>query len=452
MPYIPHTQAQVEEMLRTIGARSIEELFGDIPAEVRFKGELRLPGGLSEKETWDHLAELAEKNCHSGQYTCFLGAGSYQHYQPKAVKHLLSRSEFYTAYTPYQPEISQGILQAIFEYQTMICELTGMDAANASVYDGATAVSDAALMAAEATRRRVILVSSLLHPEYRQTMRTYLRRRGLEIKEIPWEEGLTSQRALEKLLDKDVAGVAVQNPNFLGSIEPLHLLAGAVHEAGSLLIACVDPVSLGLIESPGKLGADIAVGEGQSLGLPMSYGGPHLGFMAVKENMVRRLPGRIVGKTRDKDGREGFVLTLQAREQHIRREKAGSNICSNQALCALAATIYLALMGPVGLSEVGRQCRMKSNYAMSRLEKIPGVTVPFSVPVFKEFVVRTQEEPQQVNKRLWKAGILGGLDLMRFYPELSGHILLCVTEMRTYQEIDKLIRVWEGTGDGKIDF
>lgn len=442
--YLPHTQEQVVAMLKTIGISSTEELFQKVPPAVRFQNKLNLPDGLSEQETWDLLQGLAEKNTHAGKYLCFLGAGSYQHYQPSAVKHILARSEFYTAYTPYQPEISQGTLQAIFEYQTMICELTGMDVSNASVYDGATAVCDAALIAAEQTRRKTILVSQLLHPEYRQTLGTYLNRRGLAIKTIPWNNGQTSLRDLEGLLGPDVAGVIIQNPNFFGSLENLGDIAEIVHQAGALLIACVDPISLGILESPGNLGADIAVGEGQSLGLPMSYGGPYLGFMAVKEKLVRRLPGRIVGKTVDQKGREGFVLTLQAREQHIRREKAGSNICSNQALCALAAGIYLSLLGSAGLEEVGRQCVLKSTYAKEELNKLPGISLPFTVPTMKEFVVKTTEDPQMINKRLWEAGILGGLDLGRFYPELKNHLLLCVTEMRKKADIDQLVQVWGG--------
>ncbi|MBZ4654808.1 MAG: glycine dehydrogenase (decarboxylating) alpha subunit [Peptococcaceae bacterium] len=446
MHYLPHTPEQVEAMLKSIGVQSTAELFHDIPESIRLKDPLSLPEGLSENAAWRRLRELAGKNKDTGQYLCFLGAGAYEHYQPRAVSHLLSRSEFYTAYTPYQPEISQGTLQAIFEYQTMICELTGMDAANASVYDGATALAEAALMAAEATRRNQILVSSAVHPEYRAVVETYLHGRGISLELTPYWGGLTCQDALAKKINKEVAALVIQYPNFFGSIENLQQFADMAHAVGALLIVCADPVSLGVLESPGKLGADIVVGEGQSLGLPLSFGGPYLGFMAAREKYMRRLPGRIVGKTVDRLGREGFVLTLQAREQHIRREKASSNICSNQALCALAATLYLSLLGPGGLEEVGKQCLQKSHYAKTLLTKIKGVTIPFQVPTFKEFVVKTEEAPESINQRLWEAGILGGLDLGRYYPELAHHILLCVTEVRTKEEIDKLAQVWGDNG------
>lgn len=442
MPYIPHTRTDEETMLEELGLKSSEELFRDIPQKLRLTRELTLPKGLSEVSTWKKVSELAQKNTNASQYVSFLGAGAYQHYQPKAVGRIISRSEFYTAYTPYQPEISQGTLQAIFEYQTMICELTGMDVANASLYDGATATAEGALITAEAARRKKILVSSLVHPEYRETLQTYLAGRGLKVQLIPHAGGVTSQEGLCALLGDDVAGLVIQSPNFLGSVEDLAYFAEQAHNKGALLVACVDPVSLGILQSPGALGADIAVGEGQSLGLPLSFGGPYLGFMAVKEKYLRRIPGRIVGKTVDRQVREGFVLTLQAREQHIRREKASSNICSNQALCALAATVYLSLLGPAGLREVGQQCLARSIYAKELLGKLPGVEVPFASPTFKEFVVKTAENPAEINKRLWKAGILGGLDLGPYYPELANHILLCVTEMRTQAEIEKLAAVW----------
>lgn len=442
MAYMPHTAEQVKVMLEVLEIDSPEELFRDIPPGIRLNRPLNLPSGLAEKAAWERVIELAERNVHTGQYISFLGAGAYEHYQPKAVNHILFRSEFYTAYTPYQPEISQGTLQAIFEFQTMICELTGMDAANASVYDGATSAAEGALMTVEAARRGTVLVSSLLHPEYQAAVQTYLHGRGIKTRVLSNTEGVTSLKDLKENLDQDTAGVIIQNPNFLGSIEDLQSFAQVCHEGGALLEACVDPVSLGLLESPGILGADIVVGEGQGLGLPVSFGGPYLGFMATREKHIRRLPGRMVGKTVDRLGREGYVLTLQAREQHIRREKASSNICSNQALCALAATIYLSLLGPVGLAEVGRQCLQKSYYARTLLSRLPGVSIPFQAPTFKEFVVKTLEEPAQINKRLLKAGIFGGLDLGVYYPELKNHILLCITEMRTREEIEKLAVVW----------
>lgn len=442
MPYLPHTKIEEKAMLESMDLTNTDELFLDIPAKLRLERELDLPSSLAEKNAWDKVHKLAAENINANQYVSFLGAGAYQHYQPKAVGHIISRSEFYTAYTPYQPEISQGTLQAIFEYQTMMCELTGMDVANASLYDGATAVAEGALITAEATRRNRLLVSSLVHPEYRETLETYLHGRGIEIQVIPHNAGVTSQEGLTNLLLDNVAGIIIQSPNFLGAVEDLGYFAEQAHSHGAMLVACVDPISLGVLESPGSLGADIAVGDGQSLGLPLSFGGPYLGFMAVKEKNLRRIPGRIVGKTVDRLGREGFVLTLQAREQHIRREKASSNICSNQALCALAATVYLSLLGPGGLKEVGEQCLAKSSYAKEVLSKLPGVKIAYSSPTLQEFVVSTKEEPDKINKRLWKSGILGGLDLGRYYPELRNHILLCVTEIRTRVEIDNLARIW----------
>jgi glycine dehydrogenase subunit 1 len=444
MSFLPHTREEENAMLQAIGVSSAEELFRDIPRELRLNRPLQLPAGLPEKAVWEEVQRLAEKDRHTDNYLCFRGAGAYEHYQPSAVKHLLSRADFYTAYTPYQPEISQGTLQAIFEYQTCICELTGMDVANASHYDGATALTEAAIMAVEATRRNKVAVSALVHPEYRETMQTYLKRRGVELITLPYADGLTASNDLSAYINDEVAAVMIQSPNFFGSIEDIGLFAELIHGQGGLLVACVDPLSLGVLESPGRLGADIVVGDGQSLGLPLSFGGPYLGFMACKEKYVRRLPGRIVGKTVDRLGREGFVLTLQAREQHIRREKAGSNICSNQALCALAATIYLSLMGPDGLAEVGKQCLQKSHYAQQRLAALPGVTIPFAAPFFQEFVVKTVEAPAAINQRLWEAGILGGLELRRFYPELENHLLVCVTEMRSREETERLVQVWGG--------
>lgn len=442
MPYIPHTAEEIQKMLRTIGVNSTDDLFSDIAEEIRLKRALNLPRGLSEKETWDKINGLASKNKHMGKHICFLGVGAYQHYCPKAVKHILSRSEFYTAYTPYQPEISQGTLQTIFEYQTMICELTGMDAANASHYDGATALAEGVSLAIDVTKRKHVLISSLVHPEYRQTVATYLEGKNITLDQIPYQDGLTSKKELEQRMNKNTAAVVMQTPNFFGAIEELSYAAQVAQQTGALLIVCVDPISLGILEAPGNLQADVVVGEGQSLGLPLNFGGPYLGFMAVKNKYVRRLPGRIVGKTQDRLGNEGYVLTLQAREQHIRRERASSNICSNQALCALGAAVYLSLMGPEGIREVGRQCIQKGIYTKKLLSKIPGIKIPFPATTFKEFIVETTEEPQRINEHLWKAGIMGGLDVSGFYPELKNHILLCVTEMRTREDIEKLASVW----------
>ncbi|HHX96736.1 MAG TPA: aminomethyl-transferring glycine dehydrogenase subunit GcvPA [Clostridia bacterium] len=440
MVFVPHTPTEKKEMLAALGIAFIDDLFRDLPPKLRLSGELSLGPGFSEAETYKKLTALAEKNKTLDEVICFRGAGAYQHYQPHAVKQLMARSEFYTAYTPYQPEISQGTLQAIFEYQTSICELTGMDVANASHYDGATALAEAALLAVNVTRRKKIAASSLLHPEYQATLNTYLKRKGVE---IIWLESKNGVTVLPEVND-ELAAVLIASPNFLGCVEDFSPFASVIHQEGGLLIACVDPLSLGILESPGKMGADLVVGEGQSLGLPLNFGGPYLGFMACRQKYMRQLPGRIVGQTVDEQGRRGYVLTLQTREQHIRRERAGSNICSNQSLCALEATVYLALLGPQGLAEVAKQCLFKSHYAREQLSKIPGVRPVYSTPFFREFVVETSEHPLKINQRLWEKGILGGLPLGKYNSAWEHHLLVCVTEMRTKEEIDQLVQVWKG--------
>ncbi|GFN22343.1 aminomethyl-transferring glycine dehydrogenase subunit GcvPA [Thermanaeromonas sp. C210] len=442
MGYIPTTPAEREEMLKACGVTRVEELFEDIPEEVKLKGDLDLPAPLAEPDLLRHLKELAGKN--RTDLISFLGAGAYEHYIPSVVSHLLSRSEFYTAYTPYQPEVSQGTLQAIFEFQSLVCALTGLDVANASHYDGATATAEAALVACGATRRQKILFSRGLNPQYRAVLRTYTRGQGIDLVEIPWEDGRTSLEELAKMADRDVAGVILQQPNFVGQLEPMAEAAELAHKVGALFIAVVNPISLGLLAPPGEYDADLAVGEGQSLGNPLNFGGPYLGFMAAKEKLVRRLPGRIVGQTVDVDGRRAFVLTLQAREQHIRREKATSNICSNEALCALAATIYLSCLGKEGLKEVARQCLLKAHYTYNELLKIEGLKPVFSGPFFHEFALRARKAPSEVAARLREAGIAGGLDLAPFYPELEGAMLFCVTEVRTQSEIERLIDAMRG--------
>lgn len=438
MKFIPHTPEERKQMLELLQLEHIDQLFSDIPAEVRLDRPLEVHGGLSELELSRHMAGLAGQNVDTEQMICFLGAGAYDHYVPSAVKHILSRSEFYTAYTPYQPEISQGVLQAIFEYQSMITLLTGMDAANASMYDGASALAEAALMACAATRRDHVVVARTIHPEYREVTRTYLYGPGIKITEAPYREGTTDVKDVAELMDKKTAALLVQYPNFFGCIEDLKQLAEAAHAVGALLVVCADPIALALLKSPGQCGADIVVGEGQALGIPLSYGGPYLGFMACKEKYLRKMPGRIVGQTVDVEGRRSFVLTLQAREQHIRRDKATSNICSNQALCALAATVYLSLVGKQGLRQVAELCLQKTAYAKKLLGSLPGYQVPWQTPVFKEFIIKTKISPEVINKELLKDNILGGLDLGKFYPELSGHMLLCVTEKRSRQEIELL--------------
>ncbi|MGI9861668.1 aminomethyl-transferring glycine dehydrogenase subunit GcvPA [Moorella naiadis] len=444
MTYIPTTAAEQQQMLAACGANRMEELFSDIPNSVRLGRELDLPRPMAEAEVWRHLEELAGKN---KRLVSFLGAGAYEHFIPSVVDHLLARSEFYTAYTPYQPEISQGTLQAIFEFQSLICELTGLDVATASHYDGATATAEAALVACNATRRPKILVSRAVNPQYRTVLATYARGQGVELVEVPLQDGRTDLAAMEELLNQasgEVAGVILQNPNFFGQIETMASATDQTRKAGALSIAVVDPISLGLLAAPGEYGADLAVGEGQGLGNPLNFGGPYLGFIAAREKLLRRLPGRIVGRTTDVDGKRAYVLTLQAREQHIRREKATSNICSNEALCALAATIYLATLGKEGLQEVARQCLLKAHYAQEQLATLPGVTPLFKGPFFHEFVLQTNLAPAAVARRLAEKGLAAGFDLGRFYPELTGALLFTVTEVRTRAEIDALVAAMGG--------
>lgn len=442
--YIPMTREQQDEMLAAVGVNSVEELFSAIPEELRLKRELDLPAPLSEYELKKQMAELARRNADSGRNLCFLGAGIYDHFIPSAVKHITSRQEFYTAYTPYQPEISQGVLQSIFEFQTMISELTGMDAANASLYDGATALYEAVLLAVRYTDRKEVLVARSVNPEYRRVLYSCLKYSGIIIKEIGFlgstdqgkKSGTLDLAQLKAMINENTAAVVIQSPNFFGIMEDIKAASEKAKEAGALTIAVCDPISLGVFEAPGNLGTDIAAGEAQPLGNPMNFGGPLLGYFAVKNPYIRRMPGRIAGETTDSEGRRGFVLTLQAREQHIRREKATSNICTNQALCALAATVYLSLMGKTGLKEVARQCINKSSYAYKALLETGQVSGVFDSPFFREFVVRPGTAPGKLNEILLKENIIGGYDLSVEYPELSGCWLVAVTEKRTKDEID----------------
>jgi len=437
--YIPHTAEQTKEMLGTIGVNSIEELFSDIPEKVKINGELNLPSFLSEPELLKYFINLTEMNEDFLHNSSFLGGGAYYHYIPSVVSHLVFRSEFYTAYTPYQPEISQGILQAIFEYQTLICQLTGMDVSNASHYNGATAVAEAAMMAVGHTRRKKVLVSPLLHPDYRQTLKTYFSGREESIEELPFTGGKTDLSSIE--ISKDVAAVIVQNPNFLGHIEDFSI-AEKVHKGGALFIVAVtEPFSMGIIKSPGETGADIVAGEGHVFGNPIAFGGPHLGFLACKEPLMRKMAGRLVGKTTDHDGKPGFVLTLQTREQHIRRERATSNICSNQALCALAATVYLSYAGKQGFCEVSNQSFQKAHYGYKKIKELPGYDIPYSIPFFNEFIVTCPKNPVEINEFLLKHKIIGGYAVEKHYPELKNSMLLCFTEMNSRESIDKLVEL-----------
>ncbi|MGI6036131.1 MAG: aminomethyl-transferring glycine dehydrogenase subunit GcvPA [Limnochordia bacterium] len=439
MGFTPVTDQDRQAMLDVLGLESVEELFEDVPPEARFQGELNLPEPMTEGEVWPHLLSLSSRNANLDEYACFRGAGAYDHLVPRAIGHILSRSEFLTAYTPYQAEISQGVLQSIYEYQSMICLLTGMDVANASMYDGPTSLAEAAIMACGATKRTKVVAPTTIHPNYRRVVDTYLRSRDLELVEIPAPGGALSLEILRDHLDDHVAGVLVQHPNFFGCLEPVDELAELVHGVGALLVSCVDPISLGILKAPADYGADIVVGEGQSLGNPISFGGPYLGFFATRDQLVRRMPGRIAGATVDNQGRRGFVLTLQAREQHIRRERATSNICSNQALNALAATVYLALVGPAGLKEIAAQCAWKAHYAWEKITALQGFEPMFQRPFFKEFAVNCLGNVDRIDDHLLQKKIIGGLPLRKLYPEMETGMLFCVTEARTKDQIDALV-------------
>ncbi len=434
--YVPNAAAVREQMLRQIGAGSVEELFGDIPAALRLERPLHLPEGKSEQEVRRCLRPTAETQA---DQPVFRGAGAYRHYIPAAVPQLASIASFYTAYTPYQPEMSQGMLQAIFEYQTYICQLTGMDASNASVYDGATAAAEALLMLRDIKRKAAkVLYSAGLHPHVRQVLKTYARFAGIELAEVALnDQGLVDLSDLAAK-GQDAAGFIAAQPGFYGTIDNLPAIADAVHAFGGLLVAYVNPIAMGALKRPGDCGADIAVGDGQPLGLPLSFGGPYLGFMAAKAKYIRNLPGRIAGQTQDAQGRRVFVLTLQAREQHIRRDKASSNICSNQALCALTASVYLALMGPEGLKEAADQCMQKAHYLARGIQAIKGMRLRYNAPFFHEFAVDSDVAPEAVDAALRARGILGGAPLSLFDPNDKG-ILYCATEMNTREEMDALL-------------
>jgi len=434
--YIPHTKEEIKEMLQVIGVSSIEELFCDIPEEVKIKGEPDLPSALTEIELLDYFTELSKKNTVAD--SSFLGAGAYNHFIPAAVSHLVSRPEFYTAYTPYQAEISQGILQAIFEYQTLICELTGMDVSNASHYNGATAVAEAALMATAHTGRKKVLVSSALHPDYRQVLNTYFSAREEEVEEIPISDGLTCNVEI----NDNIAAVIIQSPNFFGCLEDVSFWVEQAHKSKSLsILAITEPFSLGILASPGTMGVDIVAGEGQSFGNPVAFGGPHLGFLACKNALMRKMAGRLVGLTHDHNGKRGFVLTLQTREQHIRRERATSNICSNQALCALAATIYLSYIGKEGFRDMSYQSFQKALYGRKKISELNGYEVMFAGSFFNEFLIKCPDSPVKINEFLQRNGITGGYEVERHYPDLKNCMLLCFTERNSRSSIDKLVNL-----------
>ncbi|HEV8617195.1 MAG TPA: aminomethyl-transferring glycine dehydrogenase subunit GcvPA [Methylomirabilota bacterium] len=434
--YIANTPAEQREMLRTIGAGSIEDLLVKVPAKARLARPLALPDALAETDLVRHLRARAARNADTDGYACFLGGGSYDHYIPSPINHLISRGEFFTAYTPYQPEASQGTLRTIYEYQTMIAELTGMDVANASIYDGASSLAEAALMAHVVTERREIVLARGVNPLYRRVVATYCEGPGIRLRDVPAPDGALDGDALRKAVTTKTAAVVVQSPNFFGCFEDVAAAAEIAHAAGALLVVVADPVNLGVLEAPGRLGADIVVGEGQGLGVPMSFGGPNLGVFAARNALVRRMPGRLVGATVDRDGKRGFVLTLQTREQHIRRAKATSNICTNVALCALMATIYVATLGKQGLAKVGELSSAKAHYAAERLAAVPGVSLRFAQPFFKEFTLKLPKSPERVVARLARDRILAGVPLKTFDRTLADCLLVAVTEKRTKAEID----------------
>ena len=439
--YSPHTDKDRKEFLSSIGAPDVESLFQDVPKKARLKGEASLPPPLSEEALMREITKLSGKNLNLDDAVSFLGGGAYNHFVPSVVRHILGRSEFYTAYTPYQAEASQGTLQAIYEYQSLVCGLTGMDAANASMYDGATALAEAASLACQATKRKEILVSAAVHPSYRDVLKTYGKAASWTIKEIPFDgSGKTDVSLLLKETTEKTAAVLLSQPNFFGCFEETNSLSDGVRSKGALFIVSVDPVSLGILSPPGQYGADIVTGEGQGAGNAVSFGGPLLGIFAIKEKYLRLMPGRLSGKTKDQNGRRGFVMTLQTREQHIRRERATSNICSNEALNALASTVYLAALGRQGLKKVAELCLHKANYLKKELSSLRGIEVPFPSRTFKEFAIKTNEPPGKINKRLLKENIIGGLALEELYPELKNHMLLSVTELTKKKDMDRLIK------------
>jgi glycine dehydrogenase subunit 1 len=451
MAFVPLTTDERQAMLKEVGVDSIAELFVDIPADVRFP-HLDVPAPLTELETVAKMSALAAQNQHVGQLACFVGAGYYNHYSPSVVAHLMGRSEFYTSYTPYQPEVSQGTLQYSFEFQSLVCDLFEMDVANSSVYDGASACAEAVLMALRIARRDRVVLDGSVHPEYRSVVGSYLDGRGIDIvtSEVRLADGKLKRQPILDLIDEKAACVVIQQPDFFGTIRDLEAVAAKCRETGALLVYVVgDPVSLGLLKTPGGWGADIAIGEGQGLGLPLQFGGPGVGLMTCKQQHLRQLPGRIVGQTTDHDGRRGFVLTLQAREQHIRREKATSNICTSQTLLALGATIYLASMGPAGLKQAAALSHKRARSVADQVERINGYRVVSDGPFFNEVAVTCPADGTTMRHELAERGIIGGYDLGRDYAGLENGLVLCATERTTNAEIDRLIDSLREIGGGR---
>lgn len=437
-PFIPHTKEDISEMLNTIGVKDIEELLSGIPDKARLKEPLNLPSGMSEIEALSEMKRLAEMN---KVMTCFAGGGVYDHFQPAALDAIISRPEFYTAYTPYQPEVSQGTLQAIFEYQSLICELTGLDVSNASLYCGGTAMAEAASLAVRSTRRNKIIIVDNVHPHHTQILRTYGNAYPYKVKIMRADDGVLSPYTLKDEIDSDTAAVIVQHPNFYGLLEDVDEFAEIIHANRSLFIVSFDPISLGILKSPGEYGADIAIAEGQSLGVGLNYGGPYLGVIAVKQDFIRNLPGRIAGETIDLDGKRGYVLTLQTREQHIRREKATSNICTNQALCALTAAAFMCLLGKSGIKEMAYQSMQKAHYLADEIVKNTNFQIKYpDKPFFKEFLITSRHRAKRVIDYLAKKNLLLGPSLGRFHPVVDEHsFLIAVTEARLRNEMDWVI-------------
>ena len=433
---IPNTDEDREEMLSAIGVDSFEELLSNVPPEFLEVDFESIGKGLSEYEVIKLLGDLASRNVHSGEAISFLGGGSYDHFVPSIIGEITSRSEYLTAYTPYQAEVSQGTLQAIFEYQSMICALTGMDVANASMYDGASALAEAGLLAVNQNKRNKLVIASTVNPNHRDVVKTYVQGGDVELVTVPQINGTTDLKELSDLVDSDTAGLLLQTPNFFGCIEDAVEIAKIAHDNDALFIVSADPISLGILKKPGECGADIVVGEGQSLGSPTQFGGPYLGIFAAKMDLVRRMPGRIAGQTWDVDGKRGFVLTLQTREQHIRRERATSNICTNQGIVMLSAAIYMALMGKEGISSVAELSTRKSHYLAEQINGLPGFEVKFNAPFFKEFVVKTPVAPSEIIESLLDEKVFAGIDLSSYDYGLENCMLVCVTEKRTKEEME----------------
>ena len=436
---IPNTDGDRKEMLKAIGVESFEELLSNVPPELLEVDFEEIGKGLSEYEVLKLLGELASRNVHTGEAISFLGGGAYDHFVPSIIGEIISRSEYLTAYTPYQPEVAQGTLQAIFEYQSMICALTGMDVANASMYDGASALAEAGLLAVNLKKRAKLVIAATVNPDHREVVKTYLQGGDVELVKAPQIDGTTDLKAIAGLVDSDTAALLLQTPNFFGCIEDADEIAKIAHDNDALFIVSADPISLGILKKPGESGADVVVGEGQSLGSPTQFGGPYLGIFAAKMELVRRMPGRIAGQTWDVDGKRGFVLTLQTREQHIRRERATSNICTNQGIVMLSAAIYMALMGKEGISSVAELSTRKSHYLAEQINGLPGFELIFNAPFFKEFVVKTPIAPSKLIESLLDEKIFAGIDLTSYDYELENCMLVCVTEKRTKEEMDRFV-------------